>query len=304
MSHIYADGQEDWQSVPGQYERTFIGQSTGTVTWEVKESMKDFYWDDREAARERRTGKGNYANAVFATDKLLQGDDDTWTIKSGYYFNPGGTYTCTIKTAQYKDTDVSTEEHKELVKKIRAAFYYESDLLYVHASASQPPSKLGKIRYSENPDSAYAKGLLKIDEKYTLKTPIHKLPTTLTRGGNIDPLLREVLEGYEESGTGYTYEEYLYREYTNKQIYLVEETTVLTYKIGKPASADKSQNLYTHVNMKNGNYAVMAKVGKIEFDFEDYLEIDNAYKANSVLSMEAFNLDGIRVTVRGSIHDD
>ena len=52
--------------------------------------------------------------------------------------------------------------------------------------------------------------------------------------------------------------------------------------------------MYTHVNMKNGDYLVVVKIGKIPIDFEH----------NDGLQMMGFNLDGIKVTVSGSLYDD
>jgi hypothetical protein len=62
--------------------------------------------------------------------------------------------------------------------------------------------------------------------------------------------------------------------------------------------------MYTHVNMKNGEYAVLVKAGEMTFNFEDYLEIASKYPQDSVLKMGGFNLDGLKVTVSGSMYDD
>jgi hypothetical protein len=273
--------------VPGQYERTFIGQSTGTVTWETVEKMADIYYDDRERARSRATGKGNYDHAVFATDKLLQ--NYAYPIKSGYYFNPAGTYKCTLHTKQYKNTTGRTNEHADLVKKIREAFCYDSPLVYVNRG--QKVGALGRITEMDG----QARGLLDVVVTSYSRDWV-ALDTMLNRDDTADALsihklLKEVLEGYKDSGTyDDSYLEYGYREQTNKEIYEVEETTEVTFKLGVP----NSQKMYTHVNMKNGDYAILTKVGKIEFESEN----------NPKLEMEAFNLDGIKVTVSGSMYDD
>ena len=301
MSHIYANGTEDWRyQAPGQFERTFIGQSSGAITWKINKSMKEFYHDDRERARGRATGKGNYINAVFSTDKLLQTND--WPIKSGYYFNPGGTYQCIVYTEQYKDTANATKEHEELVKKVREAFYYDSSLIYVNKD--QRSGALGQI--TEKDDKT--RGLLKIDASpLNLTTTLLESTTNWQGAGDIpdtviNPLFKEVLEGYAESKTDDSYEHFMYREQTDKRIWLVKEETVITFTLAVPVN----QKMYTHVNMKNGDYAIMAKVGKIEFDFKEYLNLEdpNDYIYDTVLTMEAFNLDGIKVTVSGSMYDD
>jgi len=291
MSHIDVNGNDDWvYDTPAQYPRTFIGQSTGTVTWGIDESMADFYESDRQAAQNRRTGKGNYDHAVFATDKLLQSYD--YPIKSGYYFNPGGTYTCKVETSQYKNTTEPTQEHADLVKAVREAFVYDSSLVYVNKD--QKFGKLGNI--TEKGDPANKHGLLDIQVTSNSLT-YEDLYATLDRdgtaaGSSTHELLREVLEGYRESETYGSFTDYKYREQTNKQLYLVEETTIIQFTVGIPIG--DSRNLYTHVNMKNGEYLLLARVDAIKYKFEH----------NNELEMGEFNLDGIKVTVSGSMYDD
>ena len=118
----------NWTKVDGQYQRTFTQQNTANVIWSVKNSMTSLYNYDRKNAREMNYGKEYYPNAVFASDRSLQKYD--WPIKSGYYFNPLGEYTCTVKTVQYKDTSASTNEHTELVNKLKNSFHYTSNMLY------------------------------------------------------------------------------------------------------------------------------------------------------------------------------
>ena len=292
MCHRHADGSEyGWEAVDGQYERVFIGQSSGTVTWQTVETMKEAYRQDRDNATERKTGKGNYEHAVFATDKLLQ--EYEWPIKSGYYFNPVGVYKCTVKTTQYKDTDEPTKEHRELVEKIRAAFCYDSSLVYVNTR--QEAGKLGDITEAVN------RGLLAIEEDFNytatlLETSLEWADWADDTAKAIDPLFKEVLEGYAESKTAESYETYKYREQTDQVIYRVEEETVVEFTVGIPPEKSH-QNLYTHVNMKNGEYLVLTRVNEIEFEFDHY-------ESNGLMKVAAFNLDGIKVTVSGSMYDD
>jgi hypothetical protein len=124
-----------WKLIAGRYNRTFIGQSTGSMVWKVEspdKSQTGGHNADRTNASEGKKGQANYKNAVFATDKELQSID--WPIKSGYFFDPIGIYTCTVKTAQYKDSTNYTEEHEELVEKVKASFRYSSEIQYVTAS--------------------------------------------------------------------------------------------------------------------------------------------------------------------------
>ena len=66
--------------------------------------------------------------------------------------------------------------------------------------------------------------------------------------------------------------------------------TIIEFKVAVP----DGKRMYTHVNMKNGDYSVLTKIGAIKYQFEN----------NPPLEMGAFNLDGITVTVSGSMYDD
>jgi hypothetical protein len=302
MCHLDAANNEyNWEPAPGQYKRTFIGQSKGSIAWETDGTMDMLYEKDRNSARGRLTGKGNYDNAVFATDKLLQQYD--YPIKSGYYFNPVGHYKCTVETAQYKNSKNDTEEHKSLVEKVKAAFFYDSSLIYVNSR--QQAGKLGDIT------EAVDRGLLHIDipldKKEKSTTWIATTAKRLEEADiEVDDLYKEVMEGYEESHTKDSHELYKYMERTDntvsgQDIWLVEEKTEIYFRLEVPSGDNR--NLYTHVNMKNGEYAVLARVHEIEFDFKDYLGIGR-YSEDSVLKLKEFNLDGIKVTVSGSMYDD
>jgi hypothetical protein len=253
----------------------------------------------RDAAGARLAGKANYAYAVFATDKLLQ-QSFAFPIKSGYYFSPVGTYACTVKTSQYKDENKATEEHAELVKAAVKAFSYESALIY--AGRDQAAAALGKLTAVDT------KNLLTVVTDSRSNTAGNTpLPTALARQAQdsvsdsiIDPLLKEVLEGYAESGTGGSHAAYKYREYTDKQLWLVEETTVITFTVAVPGGG----KMYTHVNMPDGDYAVAARAGELRFDFNPYLGVPEAEAVNEALKMPGFTLEGITVTVRGSMYDD
>jgi hypothetical protein len=287
MCHRHADDSEyGWEALEGQYERTFIGQSSGTVTWQTVHTMAEIYGPDRQAAQKRLTGKGNYKYAVFATDKQFNEGSAKldWPVKSGYYFNPAGVYKCTVRTEQYKDTDEPTEEHRALVEKVRAAFSYQSGLEYVNSR--QEHSVIGAVT-EEQPHN-----LLTIEES-PLDITATLLETTPEQEGEIDGLFKEVLEGYRESGTQGSYDLYKYRERTEQVIYLVEEITEIVFTVAVPDGS----KMYTHVNMKNGDYALAAKVAEIQFEFDDF-------DANPLMKMDAFTLDGIKVSVRGSMYDD
>jgi hypothetical protein len=296
MAHLGLDNIPQWEyKVAARYQRTFIGQSSGYIAWEIGESQEKFYESDRKAASDRKTGKGNYDNAVFATDKLLQKHD--WPIKSGYYFNPGGTYKCTVYTEQYKDTPEETEEHAELVEKIKEAFCYDNGLYYINTNY-QEGRKLGDITYKTD------RGILTTEgTEYDLETEELYSAIELDKAEAIDGLIKEVLEGYKESGTEEHYEDArIYREQTDKKLFLVKETTVIEFTLAIPTG----KNVYTHVNMKNGEYAININIMDIEFDIKDYLELESgkAYHQSSVMKIPKFTLDRLIITVSGSMYDD
>jgi len=66
----------------------------------IVSTMEKDYEKSREAARRRDYNKENYDKAVFASDENLK--NYRYPIKSGYYFNPTGTYTFEVKTEIYK----------------------------------------------------------------------------------------------------------------------------------------------------------------------------------------------------------
>ncbi len=282
------DNESGWEAVGGQYERTFVGQSTGSLTWKALTSQAQGYAADRANAAAGKKGSANYEHAVFATDKPLQ--SIAYPIKSGYYFDPLGTYTCTVKTAQYKDSTANTQEHEDLVAQVKASFRYDSTLHYINKDRNT--TKLEKIS-QDNPRT-----LLTITAAATGKKTT-KLATTRARTGTVDNLLSEVMEGYAGSMTGDSWDEFRYRERTDKAIYLVEEETVITFKLAPQAGI----KLYTDVGMPNGDYVI--KVWQEPFSL-DMADADTA-RVDDKLDFTKDKptvFDGLKVTVRGSMYDD
>jgi len=293
MCHRHADDSEyDWEAVAGQYTRTFIGQSTGSLTWSSTLTQAAGYESDRDNARNGLTGSNNYQNAVFATDPYLQ--SIPYPIKSGYYFNPVGAYTCTVVTKQYKDhiPDTATEEHMELVEKVTDAFHYSSELQYI--TASRDVTTLTDADPRKSVSNGNPRGILSVEPPETEIDVSDPLPTTLERTGSIDPLLEEVMEGYSNSMTEDSYSAYKYQERTDKEIYLVTETTVITFTLAAPESIGR---IYTHVNMPNGGYRL--RVWQEPFIFTGPSE----KRANLPIPNSGF-FDGLVATVRGSVYDD
>lgn len=123
MAHEDENGKlKDWTKVKGKYERIFTQQASADIGWKVENSMAKIYKKARDTAKKMLNNKSDYDTAVFATDKQLQGYD--YPIKSGYYFNPAGTYTFTLETVTYKDTDKDTKDHKELVEELTNYFRF------------------------------------------------------------------------------------------------------------------------------------------------------------------------------------
>jgi len=120
-----------------------------------------------------------------------------------------------------------------------------------------------------------------------------RLETTGARTGNVDALLQEAMEGYAASGTDASRALYLYRERTDKAIYLVEEETVVTFTMAPPPG----RNMYTHANMPNGDYAIRAWMDPFEFagPYEN--------RAN-LAAPPSGDFDRVTVTVIGSMYDD
>ncbi|NLL07009.1 MAG: hypothetical protein GX270_14785, partial [Clostridiaceae bacterium] len=272
--------------VDGQYKRAFTQQNTADITWSIKNPMANLYRYDRENARNLKQGKEYYPNAVFASDRSLQKND--WPIKSGYYFNPLGEYTCTIKTVQYKNTPDATVEHTYLVNKIKDSFHYTSNMQYtVDGKTFQ------NLDLHNGNDKIFGMDMLDITTTY------NKNETKLERyddSANADKthkFFKEILEGYSESNTIDSMENFKYREFIKQgDIYKIEETTVITFKVAPPSN---NQKLYTYINMKDGEYFINARVNN--FELEDY-----AFKG---LNVNGFNsIDNILVNVNGTFYDD
>jgi hypothetical protein len=304
MHHQDEVGKKDnWIQAPGQYERQFIQQASGTVTWDIENSMDSEYSQAREAARKKTNKKPLYDKAVFATDRELQKYD--YPIKSGYYFNPAGSYNFTVKTVVYKQTDQDTNDHKDLVKAVIDSFRYESDLIFINNKKSVVnfqesavnirnetlrskggifERKVGVVSVKE-PNGVNAVPLLQVldrsqdNSRYTKK--VEEIQYSNKRGGDSHKFWKMVLEGYSDSYTEGSNTNYVYREYVEKdRIYKITETTKVTINVNQD-----NVPLYTHANMPDGTQG------------------DHTYKILKLLN-GIDDLDSIQVTVVGSMFDD
>ena len=299
------DSLYGWTTVPGRYQRTFTQQNNGTIKWNVASSMKNDYMRSREAARKMDYRKSEYDRAVFASDKGVKSVD--YPIKSGYYFNPTGTYTFNVETVTYKTTKDETKDHKDLVEEVINSFRYETDLMYINSKKepvniqNQILSKSGK-GYERRIAALTAKDPTGVDgvkmlsiEKSGYKRDFEEIKHSQDSGGFTHEYLKEILEGYDESGTIGSKNNYKYREYIKdgQDLYKIIEKTTVTIKVNP-----ENLKVYTNIDMPDGKYRVAAWIGDIALS-----DSTNAYKGLGTLK-GIYNLDVIEVTVNGTLYDD
>ncbi|TCK99485.1 hypothetical protein EDC19_0105 [Natranaerovirga hydrolytica] len=311
MAHMdQNDTLYNWTKIDGQYQRKFTQQNSGQINWAVKESIKKGYNNSREAARNRNYTQEAYDKGVFASDRDYR--NVAYPIKSGYYLNPTGEYTFTIETTTYKPTSADTQDHKDLVNEVINAFRYETNLIYINNNQEAVNLQNERLArrgnsYQERPASITAQNatgvngikLLEVIERnqepsrYT-KT-VEELEHSEEETGYTHQYYKNILEGYEESGTIESLEDYKYQEYikAGQTMYKITEQTKVTIKINP-----QNRKIYTHAHMPNGRYYIKAWIGDI-----DLSKTNNEYKKLGLI--RGINtLDEIEITVVGSIYDD
>ena len=297
-------------AVDGQYKREFTQQATADIIWSSDRTMKQEYEKARTAAKNMTNNKGLYDKAVFATDRQLQNLANP--IKSGYYFNPAGSYSFEIETVTYKDKDDDTKDHKDMVQALIDSFRYESDLMYINSDKKAVniqggalPSKgagfqraVG-ILTAKDPVGIDGTKLLTVIDASQDKDRYHKKVDVIKHSQNekeeTDTLWKNILEGYSESGTSDSLTKFIYQEFVkdNQSLYRITEKTKVSFIIN-PANT----KVYTHANMQNGEYSI-----KVWLDETDLSKSENAYKGLGILNgME--KLDLYKVDVVGSMYDD
>ncbi|NLB54826.1 MAG: hypothetical protein GX811_03510, partial [Lentisphaerae bacterium] len=292
-------------AVDGQYQRNFTQQCSAVNTWKVASSMAKDYKNSRDAARNRDYRKDEYDKAVFASD--IDFEDVDYPIKSGYYFNPTGKYTFTVETVTYKTTRDDTKDHQELVNAVINVFRYESDLMYINDDGDpvnlknellpQSGSSYGRrsaVLTVEDATRGNGLVLFKVDSSYR-KESVEEIQHSEETDGDTHQYWREILEGYDESGTGSSNYNYKYREYIKdgKNMYKITEKTTVTIEINPG-----NRKIYTHVHMPDGKYTVKAWIEDI-----DLTKINHEYKKLGVLK-GITTLDEIEVSVKGSMYED
>jgi len=321
--------------VKGQYLRSFIEQNKAELEWNNRDelSMEKAYSPDREKAKQRNYKINDAQKAVFASDVIYQ--DIKFPIRSGYFFNPTGTYTFTLTTEIYKRTNGETQEHRHLVDKLIESFRYESNMVYINPATKEavgidnnpviksgtttyPPTRRfititpeGKSSSSLVPVTVKREYKLIVTEQLKQSYPISSIPNIDAPNYNndipdnvTDPKFQAVLEGYTKSGTKNSRTNYRYTEYVheNEKIFKVVETTTVTIIINP-----NNKKLYTHMMMKNGNYYVRALTTDINLAFnsedEEY-QLKNLRNADASGKLFGYVLDIIDIKVIGSINDD
>jgi|GEM_PF-2008544 len=316
MHHQDENGQPyNWTRVPGQYKREFIQQASGGLTLNKTSSLETEYSQSRKAAAGRTNKKSLYDKAVFATDKQLQ--KYAYPIKSGYYFNPAGSYTFTLNTVVFKDKKPQngemTQDHKDLVNSLIGAFRYESDLIYIN-NKKEAVNILNEGLAPKGGGFVRKKGVLTVEQSKGVNG--EKLIDVLDRSddpsrytqdiyevfhsedtaeNSTHEFWKRVLEGYSESKTAKSHSKYKYREYVKdgEHMYKITETSKITIVVNP-----ENKYLYTHANMPNGNYSI-----KVWFDDINLKGFKHAYKVLGTLK-GVEELDSMKITVIGSMFDD
>ncbi|GAA0388146.1 hypothetical protein [Paenibacillus motobuensis] len=316
MHHQDEKGKKDpWEQVPGQYPRKFVQQESAVINYSITSEMDSEYAQAREAAAKRRNVKSQYDKAVFATDSDLQKYD--YPIKSGYYFNPAGSYTFTVKTVVFKDKDPGgkvTDDHRDLVNALIDSFRYETDLMFIN-NKKKPVNireedltpkgggfnkKTGVLSLKNN-KSVNGIELLKVidrsvkGEESRFEQNVDQIKSTEKRGGDSHKFWKMMMEGYSDSRTEGSNAKYNYREYVKEgqYIYKITETSKITIQVNP-----ENIPLYTHANMPNGNYSI-----KVWFDDTKLTGMKHMYSKLNLLKGIA-DMDSINVTVVGSMFDD
>ena len=290
MKHVFLTEPEEYEAIKGQYKRIFTQQNKATIEWGISESMSSIYEVDLNSAKRKSTNKSDYPHVPFATDRDLQ-RQYKYPFKSGYYFNPVGEYTFTIRTEIYKDEAKETQEHKELVDKVLQSFNYGSNMTYVDKGSNYQL----KLEIDDPTATSAAEGLLGIQRDYTYVTE-YEIPHSPDATGYTHNYFKEILEGYDESNTQNSKANYRYREYIQdgQHIYKVIEETIVTITVNP-----SNQKCYTFGGMKNGKYYMTAWLNDV--DVSDITKVPK-------MTLKGVNtekqLDEIALQVHGSMYDD
>ena len=292
--------------VIGQYERIFTNQNDAEIKCSISLKFGTEYKSDRDKARARNYSINSADKAVFASDLAYKAVD--YPIRSGYFFNPTGTYTFSVTTNMYKNSSGKTEEHAQLVDTIIAAFRYESNMVYI--DSSKKAVTIGGISANKT-GTAYSAAagyatvasspLFEISAEKDIKPfKAEELKHAYSESGT-DARFKRVMEGYNESGTLDSKNSYKYVEYVQKDesVYKITETTNVTITVNPD-----NVKVYTHPQMRNGDYFVNAYFANVKLNSDSLSSLDYS----SYLTGQTLNgireLDKINIKVVGSMYDD
>lgn len=306
MYHLDDQGQAyGATSVDGRVDRHFTQQSSARIEWEVVRTMEQLYEQSREAARDKNDDTNQYDRAVFASDR--EREDEAYPIRSGYYFNPAGEYTCTVETVTFKPTNADTEEHRRLVQAIVDAFRYKTNLIYINRQQkavdiqNNPLAKndnryVPRIAALTNADRTAVDdaSMLTVTNQHTKTTQL--LQSATDQNGSTHRYWKQILEGYAESNTLDSQTQYRYREFVKpgQPMYEITETTTITIRINP-----NNQKVYTHESMSDGTYTITVSVDDIDLSTLTTTEFTGLGRLEGIKE-----LDQIEVTVDGSIYED
>ncbi|MDR1687860.1 MAG: hypothetical protein LBS21_04525 [Clostridiales bacterium] len=307
----------------GQYVRKFIEQNQADLTWNIESgnSVSNELRDDRNAAKARNYNVDAAEKAVFASDTIHAAKE--YPIRSGYFFNPAGTYTFTLNTQIYKNTNAETREHKDLVNAVINSFRYESNMVYVNPDTKQAVDISNNALSAAGSDIAgrtayigYAGNDLvpvTVETEFNVEDVeelAHRYPTldedtayNSAVGEDITDLrFQAVLEGYAGSDTDDSRSGYRYTEYVKdgEHMYKISESTTVTITVNPD-----NQKLYTHAQMKNADYKVRAYIDSVNLNALTAEQLRGLSVSNGTGTLQGINvLDEIDIQVVGSAYDD
>ncbi|MCL2635000.1 MAG: hypothetical protein FWD34_10890 [Oscillospiraceae bacterium] len=236
--------------------------------------MRDMYRHDRELTR-----KGirdiKPIRAVFASDKKYRDvpDTDYYVARSGYYFNPTGTYTFAVTTVTtIRPGQFFYMHHTSAVEEIIDAFRLESEMIYTEFTSDlwgNITTRAVNIDGTAAPKSGSV-------YKPSLGVVTRENPSPFFDIDYNTDYTRDVREIRTVSWRG-----------TEIIRYIVTEVSVVTITINP-----SNTKVYTYVNMANDDFMVRAYI-----DTRNYHGYGRRY-------MELWFFDEITVKIIGSMYDD
>ncbi len=256
-------------------------KSISWIRYDIATADYTLYYDELTKELEHELAGGGIPGSVKSPGKSL------WRWDG----NPAGEYTFTIRTEIYKDEDKETQEHKALVDEVLQSFNYGSNMTYVDKGSNYQL----KLEIDDPTATTTADGLLGIKRDYT-KEISYELEHSPNSTGSTHPYFKEILEGYDESNTQNSKDNYKYRAYIQdgQHIYKVIEETLVTVTVNQ-----SNKKCYTFGGMKNGKYYMTAWLNDV-----DVSSVTNV----PGMTLKGVNtekqLDEIALQVYGSMYDD